>query len=119
MRNAAAYGCDLTPRPVIGGHVFSAIDAGSDFVCGVTGKGVFCWGDNDDGQTGTGLSSPVIAEPTVVRGTTLRSVDAGFSHTCGLREDGAAYCWGTNWSGSLGNDELGGSSGIPRPVVAP
>jgi alpha-tubulin suppressor-like RCC1 family protein len=119
LAECGSYGCDMTPRPVIGGHVFSAINAGSSFVCGVTGKGVLCWGRNDDRQTGTGRTSPVITEPTVLRGTTLRSVDAGFSHACGLRGDGAAYCWGTNWHGVLGNGDYGDRSGVPVPVVAP
>ena len=31
------------------------------------------------------------------------SVSAGYYHTCGLVTSGAAYCWGSNGSGELGN----------------
>ena len=30
-------------------------------------------------------------------------VDAGYAHTCGLRADGTAWCWGSNGSGRLGD----------------
>jgi alpha-tubulin suppressor-like RCC1 family protein len=31
------------------------------------------------------------------------AIVAGFEHSCGLRDDGTAYCWGDNSSGQLGN----------------
>ncbi len=38
--------------------------------------------------------------PVGLRFTTL---SAGFEHTCGLEASGAAYCWGSNRTGELGN----------------
>ena len=34
---------------------------------------------------------------------TFESLSAGLPHTCGVTTDGAAYCWGGNDSGELGN----------------
>ncbi|MBW3543975.1 MAG: hypothetical protein KY476_27310, partial [Planctomycetes bacterium] len=42
------------------------------------------------------------------------SVSAGFRYTCGLAEDGKAYCWGSNSYAALGTD-AGGST--REPVV--
>lgn len=32
-----------------------------------------------------------------------KQLSAGYSHTCGLAENGTAYCWGDNTGGALGN----------------
>ena len=38
------------------------------------------------------------------------SLTAGFDHTCGLKTDGSAYCWGSNESGQLGISSMTQSS---------
>jgi alpha-tubulin suppressor-like RCC1 family protein len=43
------------------------------------------------------------------------SVVAGESHTCALTSAGAAYCWGLNTNGQLGNNQTTNSD-TPRPV---
>ncbi len=43
---------------------------------------------------------------------TFKSLSIGTSHTCGLTDDGVAYCWGRNWYGALGD----GSSVFSRSV---
>ncbi len=40
----------------------------------------------------------------------------GKSHTCGLKADGTAWCWGLNDHGQLGNDSLTSS---PTPIRVP
>jgi alpha-tubulin suppressor-like RCC1 family protein len=34
------------------------------------------------------------------------SISAGAFHTCGVKQDGTAWCWGFNTSGALGTPEL-------------
>ena len=35
--------------------------------------------------------------------TDWTSLTAGWSHTCGLKTDGTAWCWGSGGEGQLGN----------------
>lgn len=55
---------------------------------------------------------PLAVNTTLVF-TTLTS---GRHHTCGLIADGSAYCWGSNWSGQLG-DGTTTSRSVPTAVV--
>ena len=82
---------------VSGGVPFTAITVGPDHACARTTTGVaFCWGSNADGQVGTGAAGGVVDVPTAIGGTLrLARIDAGGTHTCGLRGNGEAHCWGT------------------------
>ena len=103
-----------SPVPVSGGLTFRTVSAGEEFSCGVTTGGrVFCWGDNLAGELGTGTNTgpqgcefgrPCSRTPVpVVGGLTFTTVSAGGSHACGVTSDGAAYCWGDNSAGALGD----------------
>lgn len=91
------------------------IDSGHEFACAlagdpVTGGQLYCWGDNADGQIGTGFPSdqrrPVrIGEG--VRGTrSWLAVAAGRRHTCAILSGATVdaqelYCWGAGMSGQI------------------
>ncbi|MCC6553062.1 MAG: hypothetical protein IT372_08575 [Polyangiaceae bacterium] len=46
-------------------------------------------------------------------------VTTGAYHTCAVRAPGRAYCWGSNWSGELGNADLEHSTtALPVPGLA-
>jgi alpha-tubulin suppressor-like RCC1 family protein len=71
----------LTPVPVQGGLVFTALTSNKNHGCGLTGAGVaYCWGDNR-------------LSPAVVGGLAFTALTAGHSNACGLTSVGAAYCW--------------------------
>ena len=39
----------------------------------------------------------------MLSGVTLTQITAGYGHTCAVGSTGAAYCWGANGNGQLGN----------------
>jgi alpha-tubulin suppressor-like RCC1 family protein len=102
---------DLTAHPeparVNGLLTITAITAGlGRHTCALTGTGdAYCWGENSFGALGDGSfqHSPV---PVPVGGSlALAHVIAGgfIGHTCGLTASGAAYCWGENEVGAVGD----------------
>lgn len=98
-----ASAVSVVATPIAEELKFRSLSAGGIHVCGVTVAGaVYCWGNDDAGQLGTGADPAAVSTPTVIPGLTLRSVDAGWEHTCGLSQDGTAYCWGANVEGELG-----------------
>jgi alpha-tubulin suppressor-like RCC1 family protein len=109
-----------TPIPVSGGMTFKAIAAGtmSYHTCALTTAGMaYCWGDNLLGQLGNDTNRSRSATPVAVSGGLHFGVLAiGLYHTCGLTGAGAAYCWGGNSDGQLGDGSLTDRS-IPVAVA--
>ena len=98
---------------------FDAIVAGEAHTCALTAAGeAYCWGWNDRGQLGTGIVEQSRTPPTAVSGGhTFVSLTAGRSHTCGIRDDGEALCWGWNSEGQLGDGGRPTSVATPTLVV--
>jgi len=97
-----------------------SITAGLASFCALRADGaVFCWGLNTAGQLGIGSSGGFRDTPTQVRTDTGLSsavgLEGGGSHTCALRADGVAFCWGFNSAGQLG---LGSSGGLVSSPIA-
>jgi alpha-tubulin suppressor-like RCC1 family protein len=92
------------------GASFQMVTAGNAHTCALTGSpgsagDVVCWGANDLGQLGDGTKTDR-PKPTAVSGLTpgaTIAVAAGLDHTCALSVDGTVACWGTNYSGQLGD----------------
>jgi alpha-tubulin suppressor-like RCC1 family protein len=77
--------------------------------CGLRTDGTaWCWGFGTSGERGDGtlnsLAYPVPVVTTGVTGTTWTSISTGYTHTCGVRDDKSAWCWGDNSYGALGNN---------------
>ena len=102
------------PVAVSGGLTFTAIASGDAHTCAIDTAGTaYCWGWNQDGQLGDGTTVTSRPNPTAVSGTlTFASISSGQHHTCGVTVAGAAYCWGMNYMGQLGD---GASAGRTSP----
>jgi alpha-tubulin suppressor-like RCC1 family protein len=105
---------------------FRLIAAGSRHTCALdTGGRAHCWGNNRDGELGTGpanecfwsdLQGPYDCRTRpapVLGGLVFESLSAGAGFTCGVSPQGAAYCWGRNSGGQLGN---GSRAAAPAPA---
>jgi alpha-tubulin suppressor-like RCC1 family protein len=97
--------CSTRPVAVGGALRFRHVVAGWEFTCGVTtGDRVFCWGANDAGQLGSGSTAAFNPTPVSVAGNRrYRQVRVGFRAACAITMARAAFCWGANNAGQLGN----------------
>lgn len=87
------------------------ISATSEHVCGRRANGtLYCWGKGGNGAIGNGLFGPDVATPFQVTAfTDWEFVHAATTHSCGIRNNGVAYCWGDNSAGQLG---IGYAAGV-------
>lgn len=105
-----------------GSVAFTQISASNGHSCGISGGAVYCWGANGNGELGDGTTT-ARATPVQVKGvgnvgylSGIISVSvtsyggSSYSHTCAVSGSGAAYCWGANANGQLGNGTTTGSS---------
>ncbi len=84
--------------------------AGLMYTCILTqAHDVVCWGDNTYGELGDGTYTahrtitPVIG---LERKVYYMSTGARANFTCAVRDDGMAFCWGSNMWGQMGNGSL-------------
>ncbi len=117
------------PRPVqvhsdvssTGWTDWISISAGDAHTCGVRTNGTaWCWGQGTNGKLGYN-STTAAARPVQVHSdvsstgwTDWIGISTGTSHTCGVRANGTAWCWGAPTNGRLGNFDS--STTQPRPV---
>jgi alpha-tubulin suppressor-like RCC1 family protein len=107
------------PNLVQNETTFRAVSAGGRHTCavGVNG-GLYCWGDNTQGQLGFPASSGAGEPARVPGGAVWIGVSAGDSHTCAIDGTGALYCWGANGTGQLGVESRASVSDGPAPVAS-
>lgn len=111
---------DSRPAEVAGTPPLVDIVAGGAHTCGLADDGsAYCWGDNARGQVGSGegTGSVVPAPAPVAGGLRFASLRAGWEHTCGVADDGRAYCWGRGTEGQLGTGDREDRA-APAPVAA-
>jgi len=98
----------------------TAIAAGEGHTCVIrTGGTVWCWGRNDDGQTGpTGTSNGAAVQITLASDmsplTGIVSIAAGHDQVYAIDGTGTAWAWGESTNGQLGDGMK-----VNRPRAAP
>jgi endonuclease/exonuclease/phosphatase family metal-dependent hydrolase len=105
----------LVPTQVGAMSTWSQVSVAWSHACALRVSGaLYCWGQGLRGQLGTGVTVRSVATPQRV-GSAVDWVDvitAGW-HTCGVRRDGTAWCWGSNARGELG---IGSATRAAEPV---
>jgi len=97
-----------SPVAVSGGLRFATVSAGYASSCGVNtwGDG-YCWGRNAHGELGDGTttdhSTPTRIKTFTPGGLAYAHLNSGGGHTCVVDEAAAAYCWGFNGRGQVGD----------------
>jgi alpha-tubulin suppressor-like RCC1 family protein len=111
-------GSRLEPGPVQGGIPFVSVGAGWDHTCGVAYDGqAYCWGRNLEGELGHAAGPEEWAPAPVDQADlSFRSIAANRYQTCAVTREGAAYCWGDNEFGQLGD---GSTQSRDTPVQVP
>ena len=109
---------------VLAGKKLVAFSSGFSHSCVLDSDGdAYCWGSNSRGELGTGDTAgagvPVaVQKQGVLDGKRLVAIAAGEEFTCALDADGAAYCWGRNMYGQLGNSTNAGfETANPLPLA--
>ena len=98
----------------------SSISTGGYHSCALESGRAYCWGYNFNGQRGDGSAAnssvpAAVNTSGVLAGKNLTQITAGDVHTCVLDSSGAAYCWGWNVNGDLGDGSTVGSD-VPVAV---
>ena len=104
----------LGPRRVPGLERIVQVVADYDYTCALNdAHAVYCWGDNDRGQLGTGDTDRRSA-PTLIAGLNADRLIAGYGRACAAV--GAGFrCWG---SGELGDGVERHRQGVPLEIAA-
>ncbi len=106
---------EAVPQRVGGDADWASVEAGNAHICAIKRDGsAFCWGNNTNGQCGTGTAGGARLSPTpVAGGLAFQQVSPGDTHTCGITAGGELYCWGEGMLGQLG---LGATDESPAPA---
>ena len=112
---------------VSAGGGFASIQAVAEHTCLLTGAGaVSCAGTNSFGELGDATNTARRTSFAPVTGLTggLATIETGSAHACALTSAGAAWCWGRNTYGQLGNGNSADSNvpvqvaDLPAPLTA-
>jgi alpha-tubulin suppressor-like RCC1 family protein len=106
----------------LAGKTVTAIAAGSNHSCAIADGTAYCWGHNSAGQLGNGTATnsnvpTAVKADGVLAGKTVTSITVGSNHSCVVADE-AAYCWGYNYSGQVGNSSTTAVVNVPVAVTS-
>ncbi len=91
------------PTPIDVPGVWTQVAADQRITCGIQQPGsLYCWGDNGQGQLGTGDTEPRLVPTRIGSRTDWHHVAVNALHTCALDTADALWCWGRGIEGQLG-----------------
>ena len=114
LGNGQMTATSTQPTTVLGGigtadgtAAATDVSTGGTHACGVANGQAYCWGNNANGQLGTGdlLPRSTPFSPINSVGKVASKISAGYQHTC-MIADAQLYCWGNNANGQLGLSSL-------------
>jgi alpha-tubulin suppressor-like RCC1 family protein len=97
------------------------VSAGGWHTCALLASGsVQCWGYNGYGQLGNNSwTTSNIPVQVIGLDAAVRSISAGWYHTCAFLASGKPVCWGEGYIGQLGIGLLGEERNIPVYPIFP
>ncbi len=114
-RGAPVTDWDSHPEPVLAGSstcesLVVALGGGGHACARTQQDGLCCWGLNDAGQLGLGLTvelqpTALAVEHPVGVAAVWGAAGLGGRHGCAVLATGALLCWGANHFGQLGDDD--------------
>ncbi len=94
---------EATPQPVVGlPEKARSVVSGRTHACALLESGrVACWGDDGEGQLGSGVAG-LPGAPRIVDGIAgATSLFTGLVHTCAIMKDSEVLCWGVDDQGQI------------------
>ncbi len=88
-------------------RTFTAISASYFHTCALADNGTaWCWGSNGSGRLGDNTTTNRSVPTAVIMppARTFTRISAGYNRTCAIGDNGAAWCWGNNEYGGIGNN---------------
>jgi alpha-tubulin suppressor-like RCC1 family protein len=110
----------VTTSGALSGVTIAQIVTGQNHTCALSTTGAaYCWGNNTQRQLGDGTNTTrwtpgPVDQFGALAGVTVADLAIGYRHTCARSTTGAAYCWGFNSQGQLGD---GSTTNRSTPVA--
>ena len=86
------------------GITINSIQGGTYHIVADTSDGLYCWGDNSEGQLGLGHTTDQNSPVKCTQVSNIKKFSAGDDCTYAIAEDGKYYAWGSGTSNKRGDN---------------